>query len=438
MKIAVIGLGYVGAVTAVCLARDGHQVVGVDVDRTKLDLLMQGQAPIIEEGLQEVTAEAARSGRLSVMQSVDSTIADCDLIFVCVGTPSAANGSQSLTAVERVSEQLGEVLRDAGGYPVVVMRSTVPPGTTETLVKPLLERVSGKQADRDFGLCFQPEFLREGTSVKDFRQPPFTIVGSASERTTAVLQQLFGDLPGEFIATSIGTAEMMKLVCNAFHAMKVVFANEVGRLGRTLGVDARTVMELVCRDKILNISTAYLRPGFAYGGSCLPKDLRAMLYLAKRNDVDLPMLIGMGSSNALHIEHAATLVKSHGSRKVGLLGLSFKPGTDDLRESPLVSLAEQLIGKGYDLRIYDPAVSLARLIGANRRYIEQTLPHIGSMLAEKLEEVEAYAGVLVVGFRTPEIDALLGRAAARGTPIVDLVGAAQPVAGSSAYQGICW
>lgn len=438
MKIAVIGLGYVGAVTAVCLAKDGHEVIGVDVDQTKLDLLMQGQAPIVEEGLQEVTAEAARSGRLSVRQSVDSTIADCDLTFICVGTPSAANGSQSLTAVERVSEQLGKVLREARGYPVVVVRSTVPPGTTDSLIRPLLERASGKQADRDFGLCFQPEFLREGTSVKDFRQPPFTIVGSTAERATAVLQKLCGDLPAEFIATSIRTAEMMKLVCNAFHAMKVVFANEVGRLGRSLGVDGRAVMELVCKDKVLNISTAYLRPGFAYGGSCLPKDLRAMLYLAKHADVDLPMMIGIGNSNALHIEQAATLVKSHGSRQVGLLGLSFKPGTDDLRESPLVSLAEQLIGKGYDLRIYDPAVSLARLIGANRRYIEQMIPHIGSMLAEKLEQVEAYAGVLVVGFRTPEIDALLARAAARGTPIVDLVGVAQPVADAPGYQGICW
>ncbi|HJY40080.1 MAG TPA: nucleotide sugar dehydrogenase [Steroidobacteraceae bacterium] len=438
MKIAVVGLGYVGAVTAVCLARDGHQVVGVDVDRVKLDLLMQGKAPIVEEGLQEVTAAAAASGRLSVMQNVDASIAQCDLIFVCVGTPSAANGSQSLVAVERVSEQLGAALRGAGNYPVVVMRSTVPPGTTETIVKPRLEQAGGLQADRDFGLCFQPEFLREGTSVKDFYQPPFTIVGANSQRTSDVLRELFGALPGEFIATSIRTAEMMKLVCNAFHAMKVSFANEVGRLGQSLGVDARQVMELVCKDRSLNISPAYLRPGFAYGGSCLPKDLRAMLYLAKRNDVEMPMMAGIGTSNGLHIEHAATLVKSHGSRKVGMLGLSFKPGTDDLRESPLVTLAEQLIGKGYDLRIYDPAVSLAKLIGANRRYIEQTLPHIGSMLAENLADVESFAEVLVVGFRTPQIDSLLARAGDKGTPIVDLVGVPAALADAPKYQGICW
>lgn len=438
MKICVIGLGYVGAVTSVCLTNDGHTVLGVDVDRAKLDLLTRGQAPIIEEGLQELTEKAARSGRLSVHESVDARVGECDLIFVCVGTPSAPNGSQSLVAVERVAEQLGAALRNAHGFPVIVLRSTVPPGTTDTLVKPLIERASGKKANVDFGLCFQPEFLREGSSVKDYYKPPFTIVGAESDRPIEMVRRLYGSLPAEFIATSTRTAEMVKLACNAFHALKVSFANEIGRLGRSLGVDARSVMDLVCRDRSLNISPAYLKPGFAYGGSCLPKDLRALLYLAKRNDVDLPLMLGVASSNTLHIEHAATLVKEHGSRKVGLFGLSFKPGTDDLRESPLVSLAEHLIGKGYDLRIYDPAVSLAHLIGANKRYIEQTIPHIGSLLSTNVEDICAHADVIVVGFRAPEVVEALQRWKKPGARIVDLVGIAEPHAVATDYTGICW
>jgi GDP-mannose 6-dehydrogenase len=437
-KISVIGLGYVGAVTAVCLTDDGHQVIGVDVDQSKLDLLMRGQAPIIEEGLQELTERAARSGRLTVSNRIDERVAASDLIFVCVGTPSAPNGSQSLVAVERVAEELGRLLREAPGFPVVVIRSTVPPGTTEKVLKPLLERASGKVANVGFGLCFQPEFLREGTSIKDYYQPPFTIVGADAPRPIEVLRSLYGNLPAEFIPTSLANAEMMKLACNAFHALKVSFANEIGRLGRSVGVDARGVMELLCRDKSLNISPAYLRPGFAYGGSCLPKDLRALLYLAKRNDVDLPLLAGVASSNTLHIEHAAALVKAHGSRKIGMIGLSFKPGTDDLRESPLVSLAEHLIGKGYDLKIYDPAVSLAKLIGANKRYIEQTIPHIGTMLCE-LEEVCAHGDVLVVGFKAPEVLAALERKS--GAHVVDLAGvdtSASAKRSAANYSGICW
>jgi GDP-mannose 6-dehydrogenase len=438
MKICIVGLGYVGAVSSVCLAKDGHSVLGVDLDETKVELLRKGQPPIIEEGLQEVTTEAVTSGRLETTTRLDERVAHCDLIFVCVGTPSAPNGSQSLVAVERVSEQLGAVLKDATNFPVVVLRSTVPPGTTDELVRPVLERASGRAVDIDIGLMFQPEFLREGSSVKDFYQPPFTIVGSNSDRAVQVARRLFESLPGEFIVTSTRAAEMVKLACNAFHALKVTFANEVGRLGQSLGVDAREVMDLVCRDRSLNISPAYLRPGFAFGGSCLPKDLRAMLYLAKHGDVDLPMMQGVVASNSLHIEHAATLVKSHGKRKVGLIGLSFKPGTDDLRESPLVALAEQLIGKGYDLRIYDPAVSLARLIGANKRYIEQTIPHLGNLLTERLEDVEAHGEVVVVGFRAPEVERAVKRCGEQGKPIVDLVGIDRTVGRSRAYGGICW
>jgi len=438
MRICVVGLGYVGAVTAVCLARDGHEVTGVDLDRTKVDLLAAGQPPIIEEGLSQVTEAAAASGRLKVLDRLDASIAGNQLIFVCVGTPSAANGSQSLAAVERVSEQLGALLRGCKDFPVVVLRSTVPPGTTDTVVAPLLEKASGNPVNATFGLCFMPEFLREGSSVRDYYNPPFTIVGSDSTRAVDVVRELFGGFPGEFIATATRNAEMVKLACNAFHALKVSFANEIGRLGRGLGVDSRAVMELVCRDRSLNISPAYLRPGFAYGGSCLPKDLRALLYLAKRNDVDLPMLAGVGSSNALHIEHAAALVKAQGSRDVALVGLSFKPGTDDLRESPLVALAEQLIGKGYRLRIYDPAVNLARLIGANKRYIEQTIPHIGDLLSDDLDAVLRGAGVIVVGFRNAVVDRALAAIGQDPPPVVDLVGADATLRERGKYEGICW
>ncbi len=436
MRICVIGLGYVGAVTAVCLARDGNQVLGIDLDPTKIDLLKRGQAPIIEEGLQEVTLAAAQSGRLEVASEVDARIATCDLIFVCVGTPSAPNGSQNLAAVERVAQQIGAALKSASGFPIVVMRSTIYPGTTDTFVQPLLEASSGKKANVDFGLCFQPEFLREGSSIKDFYKPPFTIVGSNSDKPVAVVRELFKALPGEFIVTSTRNAEMMKLACNAFHAMKVSFANEVGRLGRSLGVDARAVMDLLCRDTSLNISPAYLRPGFAFGGSCLPKDLRALLYMAKRNDVELPLLKGIADSNVDHIDHALTLIRASGNRKVGMIGLSFKAGTDDLRESPLVTLAEQLIGKGYELKIYDPAVSLARLIGANKRYIQQTIPHIESLLTDDLAATGAYGEVIVVGHRSNQIDAAVGGWLKAGKHVVDLAGVNG--AGNANYAGVCW
>lgn len=437
MRVCVIGLGYVGAVTTVCLARDGHSVLGIDLDSTKLDLLRRGQPPIIEEGLHEVTQAAAQSGRLTVQDCVDESIASCDLIFVCVGTPSAPNGSQNLGAVERVSRQIGEALRNAPGFPVVVMRSTIYPGTTETVVKPLLESASGKVANKDFGLCFQPEFLREGTSIKDFYKPPFTIIGGDSQDATDRVRSLFEELPGEFIVTTTRIAEMMKLACNAFHALKVSFANEIGRLGRSLEVDAREVMELLCKDHSLNISPAYLRPGYAFGGSCLPKDLRALLYLGKRNDQELPLLQGVAATNTRHIEHAFTLATAEGCRKIGMVGLSFKQGTDDLRESPLVALAELLIGKGYELRIYDPAVSLARLMGANKRYIEATIPHIESLLISDLQDIGSHADVVIVGHRDAQIEASVAQWLEAGKRIVDLAGLSG-LQGSKGYTGICW
>ena len=438
MKICVIGLGYVGAVTASCLARDGHDVLGVDLDETKLDLLRAGKSPVIEEGIDEITRTAAESGRLQVQSGIDSGLAQFDIIFICVGTPSSPNGSQDLTAVKRVAEEVGEALRDADGFPVVVIRSTVYPGSTDTVIRPVLEAASGSRVGDSFGLAFQPEFLREGSSVKDFYNPPYTIIGTDCPKSEGVLRQLFESFPGEFIATPVRVAEMLKLTCNVFHALKITFANEVGRLGRSLGVDSREVMQLVCKDTSLNISPAYLRPGFAYGGSCLPKDLRAMLYLAKSNDVEIPLMRGIQYTNELHIQHAAEMVKASGSRKVGMIGLSFKPGTDDLRESPLVALAEHLIGKGYELKIHDGAVNVARLIGSNRRFIEQTIPHVEGMLTEDVRTVVEHADVLVVGQSHPDLASELERAGSAAPAIVDLVSLDVPDSAPDQYSGICW
>ncbi|MEM8984016.1 MAG: nucleotide sugar dehydrogenase [Pseudomonadota bacterium] len=438
MKISVVGLGYVGAVTAACLARDGHEVIGIDLDPTKIKLLSEGKAPIIEQGIGEVTEAAASSGRLKVSDDIRDGVAGCELIFVCVGTPSATNGAQDLTAVRRVAEEIGGVLKEATGFPVVVLRSTVYPSSTETIVKPILEKAAGGKVGEKFGLCFQPEFLREGTSVKDFYHPPFTVIGTDCERSADRVRALFGDFPGEFVVTSYEAAELLKMTCNVFHALKISFANEVGRLGKALGVDSREVMRLVCMDTSLNISPAYMRPGFAYGGSCLPKDLRAMLYLARTNDIELPVMSGVQQTNSLHIQHAFDLVASAGSRQVGMLGLSFKPGTDDLRESPLVSLAELLIGKGYNLKIFDPAVNLARLIGSNKRFIDETIPHIEELMADELAEIVAHADVLVIGQKNADLEVLLRQAGDNAPAIVDLTDVPSGELGSGAYTGVCW
>lgn len=438
MKVCVIGLGYVGAVTASCFARDGHDVLGIDLDETKLELLMSGRAPIVEDGIDEVTREAAESGRLAVSQKIDERLAEQDVIFVCVGTPSAANGSQDLAAVERVSSQIGKAIRGSAGYPVVVMRSTVNPGVTEGLVKPIIEDASGGQVGDDFGLCFQPEFLREGSSVKDFYAPPFTVVGSDSHRSIDVVRDLFAEIDAEFIATDVANAELLKLACNAFHALKIGFSNEIGRLARSMDVDARDVMSILCRDTSLNISAAYMRPGFAFGGSCLPKDLRSLRHLAKVNDIDLQVLSGTLDSNERHIAHAARMVTSAGSRNVSLIGLSFKPGTDDLRESPLVSLAEFLIGKGYELRIYDPTVNVARLMGANKRFIADTIPHFEALMSDDLDDVLDHADTVVIGHSMPDVVEALTMSAGRDRHVVDLVGVDELQEGTQNYSGICW
>ena len=438
MKISIFGLGYVGAVSMACLGRDGHDVVGVDLDPLKLDLLRRGRSPIVEEGIQDLTANVIASGRVRVTNDVAEAIESTSLSFICVGTPSSPNGSQDLAAVRRVAEQIGAALRHKPEFHTVVMRSTIQPGSMDSVVKAGLESASGKKADQDFGLCFQPEFLREGTSIKDYDNPPFTVVGTQDERAANVLKEVFGHLPCEFVTTSVGVAEMLKYASNAFHAVKITFANEIGRLAQSVGVDSRQVMDLVCKDKRLNISPAYLKPGFAFGGSCLPKDLRALTYVGKLNDVTTPMLGNVMGSNRAHIDHAMDIVLKSGKRKVGMIGLSFKAGTDDLRESPLVTVAERLIGKGYDLRIYDPEVNLSRLLGANKRYIEHSIPHIGSLMSEDCAQVIEHAEVLIIGLSTAELAPVILAHARPNQLVVDVCGLPPELVPAGEYQGICW
>ncbi|MCV2366463.1 nucleotide sugar dehydrogenase, partial [Paucibacter sp. DJ1R-11] len=421
MKISIFGLGYVGAVSLACLSRDGHDVVGVDIEPAKLDLIKNGKTPVVEEGMVELMAQVAASGHVSVTTDAVQAVLSTEISLVCVGTPSAANGSQDQGAVLRLAEQIGEALKQKSEPHVVVFRSTLVPGTVEDVLRPIIERASGKRDGVDFHLCFQPEFLREGSSIRDYDKPPFTIVGANHDYAAERLQALFGHLPCKFLKTSVRAAEMMKYCCNNFHALKITFANETARLCGALGVDAFEVMDLVCQDTQLNISKAYLKPGFAFGGSCLPKDLRATTYLAKTHDLELPMLSGILTSNRQHLDQALDKLLALGKRKIGFIGLSFKTGTDDLRESPLVTLAEQLIGKGMQLSIYDPEVHLASLLGANRSFVQKHLPHIGEMLKGDLAEVVQDSEVLVMGLSGAEIAAQVAGLARADQDLLDLV-----------------
>jgi len=439
MKISIFGLGYVGAVSLACLARDGHFVTGVDIDKAKLDLIRAGKTPVVEEGMVDLMmAGVTASGRVSVTDDVAAAVSASELSLICVGTPSAANGSQDLSATLNVARQLGRALRTKAAPHVIVFRSTLVPGTVEDVLRPILEEESGKREGEGFHICFQPEFLREGTSIRDYDKPPFTIVGANHDFPVARLRALFGHLPCEFHVTSIRSAEMVKYCCNNFHAVKITFANETARLCEALGVDPFQVMDLVCKDRQLNISPAYLKPGFAFGGSCLPKDLRATMHLAKRHDVELPMHGGVLSSNRAHIDHAIAKVLASGKRRIGMIGLSFKTGTDDLRESPLVLIAEQLIGKGLGLLVYDPEVHLSQLLGANRRYIEQHLPHIGQLLRGDIQAVISESDVLIVGLNERRVFDALKRHVRKDQIVLDLVNVPDRAALPAAVEGLCW
>lgn len=438
MKISIFGLGYVGAVSLACLSRDGHHVTGVDIDKTKLQLIGDGKSPIIEHGIMELMQDVVASGRVEVTDKADAAILGTDLSFVCVGTPSSPNGDQNLQALTRLAEQIGQALKSKPESHTIVIRSTVQPGTTENVVVPLLEEHSGKKAGEDFFVCFQPEFLREGSSIRDYDNPPMTVVGSGDDAATEQLRDLFGGLPCEFIETDVRTAETLKYACNTFHALKISFANEIGRICQALQADSHRVMSLLCEDKQLNISSAYLRPGFAFGGSCLPKDLRALLYMAKRDDVDVPMLASLLPSNRIHVEHALEMILQRRERAVGVIGLSFKSGTDDLRESPMVTLVEHMIGKGLNLKIYDPEVRVSQLIGANKKYIDEAIPHIGDLMCETVEEAVSDAGIVVVGLSDDDVMSELHRLSTADHYILDLVGIRDRERLAGEIQGICW
>lgn len=438
MKISIFGLGYVGAVSLACLARDGHDVTGVDIDRTKLDLIMAGKTPVVEEGMVALMERVAASGKVTVTTDATAAVNDSEISLVCVGTPSALNGSQDQSAIVRLAQEIGQAIGKKTQPHVVVFRSTLVPGTVEGVLRPLVEAASGKKDGEGFHLCFQPEFLREGSSIRDYDKPPFTVVGANHAYPIERLRTLFGHLPCQFLETSVRSAEMMKYCCNNFHALKITFANETARLCEALGVNAFEVMDLVCKDTQLNISPAYLKPGFAFGGSCLPKDLRATTYLAKIHDVEIPMLAGIIPSNQGHLHLAMQKLLATGKRKIGFVGLSFKTGTDDLRESPLVTLAEQLIGKGMQLSIYDSEVQLAKLLGSNRNYIEKHLPHIGQMLQPELEDVIDGAEVLVVGLTGKAVFDMLAQRSRPDQTLLDLVNLPNRAAIRAKVEGLCW
>lgn len=437
MRISVFGLGYVGAVSAACLARDGHDVVGVDTNALKLELIRGGRAPIVEPGLDEIITEELAAGRLRVTADVPTAVRCSDLLLVCVGTPGLRNGGIDLQYVRRVCEEIGGALRDHPGAPVVVMRSTLLPGTMRETVIPILEARSGKRAGDEFGVCLNPEFMREGTAIHDYHHPPKTVIGELNAASGDLLASLYTHFAAPLIRTDIGTAEMVKYADNAWHALKVGFANEIGNLCKSIDVDAHRVMDVFCQDTKLNLSAYYLKPGFAFGGSCLPKDLRALLYRAKTLDLTLPILSAILPSNEQQIDRAVRAVIEKGNRKVGILGFSFKAGTDDLRESPIVELTERLVGKGYELRIYDSNVRLAAIHGANRDYILNHIPHISRLMVSSIDEVLAHAQTIVIGNAAAEFRDVPARLA-DGQVLIDFVRVADSSSRRGVYEGLCW
>ncbi len=438
MKVSVFGLGYVGSVSAACLAALGHEVIGVDVNPMKVEMINAGRSPVIEAELESLIATGVKSGQISAVTEAADAIATSDVSLICVGTPSADNGSLDLTYVERVCRQIGQALTRKKGYHVVVVRSTMLPGSTEERVIPALESSSGRQAGEDFGVSFNPEFLREGNAVHDFFHPPFTLIGEYEGRGAEIAAEMYTNINAPLKIVPLKVAEMVKYANNAFHALKVTFANEIGNICKQQDVDSHQVMDIFCLDDKLNLSSYYLKPGFAFGGSCLPKDLRALLYHSRRLDLHLPVLGAILPSNTLQIKRGFNLIKRTGQKKVGILGFSFKAGTDDLRESPLVELIEMLVGKGYQIKVYDRNVSLARLHGANRAYIEREIPHIATLMCNSIKEVLDDSQVIVIGNKAPDFQQVLQQLR-QDQVVIDLVRISQDIDQlNSRYEGICW
>jgi GDP-mannose 6-dehydrogenase len=437
LKIGVFGLGYVGTVSAGCLASDGHCVIGVDPVQAKVDLINRGISPIVEAQIGDIVADAVARGQLRATCDPAEAINATELCFVCVGTPSQANGNLDLHYIRRICEQIGEALRDDSERKTVVIRSTILPGTMRGIVIPILEEFSGKKSGTDFGVCHNPEFLREGSAVKDFGSPPKTVIGELDEASGSLLADLYRNLEAPLIRTDLATAEMVKYVDNSWHALKIGFANEIGNLGKALGVDSHEVMKIFCEDKKLNISSAYLLPGFAFGGSCLPKDLRALAYKAKMQDLNLPILNSILQSNEMQVNRGVQMIMEKGHKRIGILGFSFKPGTDDLRESPVIEVIERLVGKGYDLRIYDKNVKIASLVGANRDFILNRIPHISRLMVDHVDAVLDHAQTIVIGNKDPDFRRVLSQVR-NGQSIVDFVRIAERRSENGSYDGICW
>lgn len=436
-KISVFGLGYVGTVMAACLARAGHRVTGVDPNTTKVDIINQGRSPIIEKDLDALIAGGVRSGNLKASADGRAAVLDTDISFICVGTPSNLNGSLDLGFIERVAAEIAGAVREKSGRHLVAVRSTVLPGTAETTVIPIMEKISGKKAGRDFGVAVNPEFLRESSAVDDFYNPPKTVVGASDAGDAETIAALYAGIPGPMVKTSLRVAEMIKYTDNAFHALKVVFANEIGNICKALGIDSHEVMDIFCRDVKLNLSPYYLKPGFAFGGSCLPKEVRALLYKAKTLDVDVPMLKSLLESNELQVKLAVRRILQLGRKKIAVLGFAFKAGTDDLRESPIVDLIEILLGKGYDIRIYDKQVSLAKIFGANREFIEKRIPHIAELMVNDLEAAIRGAEIIVIGNKSGEFAGALA-GLREDQHVLDLVRISDSVRTGARYEGISW
>jgi GDP-mannose 6-dehydrogenase len=437
MDISIFGLGYVGIVSAGCLASDGNNVIGVDSNRTKVNLINQSASPIIEKDIGAMISSCVAQGRLRATGDAMEGVINSDVSIICVGTPSQINGNLDLSFVRRVCQEIGEALKHKSGFHVVIARSTMLPGSMRTVVIPTLEEASGKRVGVDFGVCINPEFLREGTAVWDYYNPPKIVIGESDRRTGDLVATLYGKLTAPLVRTDIETTEMVKYADNAWHALKVVFANEIGSIAKTLGMDGHRVMNIFCQDTKLNLSAYYLTPGFAFGGSCLPKDVRALNYKARTLDLELPTLASILPSNNLQIERGLKMIMDKGHRRIAILGLSFKAGTDDLRESPLVEIIERLLGKGHDLRIFDRNVELARLTGANRDFILNHIPHISRLMVGSLEEVLDFGETIVVGNAAPEFGGVVERLRDNQV-LVDFVRVTEQPSIPGRYDGMCW
>lgn len=436
MRISIFGLGYVGVVSAGCLANDGHEVVGVDPNHVKVDLINKGVTPIIEKDIGEMIEKSVKEGGLRATSSVSEAVLATDVSLVCVGTPSQLNGNLDLSYVRRVCEEIGAAIREKPTFHVVVARSTMLPGSMRNVVIPTLEQASGKKAGVDFGVCNNPEFLREGSAVYDYYHPPKTVIGETDAKAGQALVDLYSKMDAPLVRTDVETAEMVKYADNNWHALKVAFANEIGNICKAVGIDGHKVMEIFCQDTKLNLSSYYMKPGFAFGGSCLPKDVRALTYKARSLDVDVPVLNAILPSNDRQIQKAIDMIVNKGHRKIGVLGFAFKAGTDDLRESPMVDVIEHLIGKGYDLRVYDRNVNLAALTGANRDYILNHIPHISRLMVGSVKEVTDFAETIVIGNGASEFRDV-PESLRPAQHVVDFVRIAKR-SSDAQYDGICW